>query len=60
MEHLRDFADARALIGQRRHGDHPALALRAETIFERHPHVGEEHLSEMAIAGHVLDRPDLD
>ena len=35
-------------------------ALGADQVDRRHAHVGEEHLAEVAVGGHVLDGPHLD
>ena len=55
-----NLGDARALGGERRDRDLPALALLAESILDRHANVVEEDLGEHLAAAHVLDRPNLD
>jgi hypothetical protein len=49
-----------ALVLQDDVGDHPAVAATSDDLVLGHPHVGEEHLVEIALHGHVDQRPDLD
>ena len=49
-----------ALVGQRRAGDGPALALRADHLVRRNEDVGEEDLVELGVAGHLHERAHVD
>src|SRR5690606_20648540 len=49
-----------ALEGQRAHGDLPAFADAAHHVARRGAGAVEEHLVELAVAGELDDRPDLD
>ena len=53
-------AERAALVQQRRHRHHPALALLAEQVRGRHLDVGEEDLVELGLAGDLPQRPHLD
>ncbi len=48
------------LVGQRRAGHGPALALGADHLVHRHEDVGEEDLVELGIAGHLHERAHVD
>ncbi len=52
--------DAHPLVGEGAHRHHPPLALAAESALDRQRSVGEEHLVEHLLAGHVADRSRLD
>ena len=52
--------DAAALVLELAHRLLERPALDADEVGRRHPHIGEEHLAEVAVRGHVGDRPDLD
>jgi hypothetical protein len=45
---------AAALVGERGHGDLPAIADRAEQVLVRHHRIGEEDLVERGVAVHLL------
>ena len=51
---------ASALEAEDRHRDLPAIAWLADEVSLVDPDAGEEDLAELAAAGHLLDRPDLD
>ena len=49
-----------ALVGERRVGDAPALVLGTDEVLDRDLDVVEEHLVELALAGDLAQRADLD
>ena len=49
-----------ALVGERRVRDPPALVLGADEVLDRHLDVVEEDLVELALAGDLAQRADLD
>ena len=49
-----------ALTGEYGHADTPAAVQRAEQVLGGQLHIGEEHLVELGLAGHLPQRPDLD
>ena len=49
-----------ALGREHRHADAPAAVQRSEQVVRRERHVGEEDLVELGLAGHLLQRSDLD
>ena len=51
---------AGALVAQRAHHDAPAAIHSADDVVGRRTRVGEEHLGELAAAGHVADRAHFD
>src|SRR5690606_34518563 len=51
---------AGALVEQRGVGGGPAVVHVADAVLVGHLGVGEEHLVEHGVAGHLLERPDLD
>ena len=53
-------ADGDPLVAERRVGDLPALADLAEPVGVGDPHVGQEDLVELGLAGDLAQRPDLD
>ena len=52
--------DAPTLVFQLTHRLLERTALHTDEVLHRHPHVGEEHLAEVAVGGHVLDRANFD
>ncbi len=53
-------ADRTALVTQDLHGHTPALVLRSEKGVGRHGHVVEEDFAELGVAGHLVQRPNVD
>ena len=53
-------ADVAALARQHAHADAPAAVQRAEQVVGGQLDVGEEDLVELGLAGHLLERADLD
>jgi hypothetical protein len=49
---LRDGIGQRVVL-QNDIGDHPAIAAASDDLIFGHPHIGEEHLVEIALHGHV-------
>src|SRR4030095_16871696 len=47
-----------ALVGEDGHGDAPALADLADQMLHRDARVLEEDLAELALAGHLAERPE--
>jgi len=52
--------DTTPLVFQLTHRLLERVALNPDQVIDRHPHIGEEHLTEMGIGGHVQHRPHLD
>ena len=53
-------ADRHPLVHERGQGDPPAVARRAEALAVGDADVGEVHLVELGLAGHLAQRPHLD
>ena len=47
-------------MGQRRVGDRPAVADLPDEVVGGHEHVGQVHLVELGLTGHLHERADLD
>ncbi len=52
--------DAAPFVFELRHRLLERRSFDADQVGDRHPHVGEEHLAEVAVGGHVGDRPNVD